>query len=83
MFLPFTFDIPQTFTISLYSSTGEGVGRASLESFQFFNSPSNPLNNVHFTLVEVPEPSSWSLLAVGAMFFLVVAMIGRVAGRDK
>jgi hypothetical protein len=85
MFLPFTFDIPQTFAISLYSSTDEGSGRASLDSFQFFDTHINPLNNVHFSLVsgDLPEPSSWSMLAVGAIFLLAVAMIGRVAGAKE
>ena len=71
---PFTFGIPQTFTVSL--SVDENFGGsviADLWGFQFFDTFGRPLTNSHFTLVSVPEPSAVSLLSVGLMFFLVVA----------
>ena len=85
-YIAFTFDVPQTFTVSLSSLTGAGSGSASLTGLQFMTAlpPFKPLNDAHFTLVSVdlPEPSAWSLLPVGVMFFLVVAIAAR-SGRSK
>jgi hypothetical protein len=89
---PFTFGVPQIVSIDM-SGQASGVGalsggaRASFEAspILFFDPAGNPLSNVTYTLVSVdlPEPSAWSLLAVGAMFFLAVAMIERVAGTEE
>jgi hypothetical protein len=76
---PFTFGVPQIVSIGMVAQTS-GVGEssggasASLESILFFDPSRNPLSNVTFTLVEVPEPTAWSLLGVGLMFFLAVSM---------
>ena len=48
----------------------------SLDHILFFDASGNPLSNVTFT-VEVPEPAAWSLLSIGLIFFLAVAIRGR------
>jgi hypothetical protein len=82
--LPFSFGVQQIvhFTISASAGPsplrGSAFGMASFDGILFFDTSGHPLSNITFTLVEVPEPSAWSLLAVGAMFFLVVAMIRKI-----
>jgi hypothetical protein len=88
---PFTFGVPQIVDIGMSAEAGSGglggVGDAGagFSEIAFADSSANPLSNVSFTLVSVdlPEPSSWSLLAVGLMFLLAVAMIGRIAGTEE
>ena len=82
--LPFTFGVPQTFTVSLSIALDfEGFFRSELFGFQFFPTcmPFGPPcpTDIHFTLVSVdlPEASSWSLLAVGLMLLVPVAVIFR------
>jgi hypothetical protein len=71
---PFTFGVPQIVGIDM-TAVADGVetrvGDASVffDGIAFFDPSGNPLSNVTFTLVEVPEPSAWSLLGVGLMFF--------------
>ena len=79
--VPFTFGVPQVIGIGMGAQTS-GVGElsggaeASLQSISFFDAAGNPLPNINFSLVEVPEPSAWSLLGVGMLFFLAVAIRG-------
>ena len=83
---PFTFGVPQIVPLSMgvlvtsqgsfgQDSAGESFpgGNFGVPAFFFFDPSGNPLSNITFTLVEVPEPSAWSLLVVGTMFFLAVA----------
>jgi len=73
--LPFTFGVPQTFTVSLsVAGNFDGAFASELFGFQFFPS-CNPFGgpcptDIHFTLVSVPEPSAWSLLSIGLMVLL-------------
>jgi hypothetical protein len=83
---PFTFGVPQVVHVTMLGSARPGPSifpgmvSESLDHILFADTSGNPLSNITFTLVEVPEPSAVSLLGVGSMFLLVVAMIGRVAG---
>lgn len=79
---PFTFGVPQIISIGMGAYTS-GVGAlsggasASLQSSSpilFFDSAGNQLSNITFTLMEVPEPTTWSLLGVGLICFLAVAI---------
>jgi hypothetical protein len=79
--VPFTFGVPQIISIDM-GARASGVGAlsggasASLQSLSpisFFDPAGNPLSNVTFTLVEVPEPTAVSLLSLG-LFFLAVAI---------
>jgi len=61
---------------------GEFGAFESFDQILFFDASGNPLSNVTFTLVEVPEPAAWSLLCDGLMFSLAVAIRGmRIRGR--
>jgi hypothetical protein len=77
---PFTFGVPQIDHVTMFADAVQpcrfcfGMVSESLDHFLFFDPAGNPLSNVTFTLVEVPEPAAWSLLGVGGMFFLVVAV---------
>jgi hypothetical protein len=79
--LPFTFGVPQVVHYDIGGSVepsalhGEGDGSASFDGIQFFDPSGNLLPNVTFTLVAVPEPSVWSLLSIGWLFFVVVRRI--------
>ena len=42
----------------------------------FYDPSGNLLSNVTFTLMEVPEPTAGSLLSIGLIFFLGVAIQG-------
>jgi hypothetical protein len=42
----------------------------------FFDPSGNLLSNVNFTLVEVPQPSAWSSLGIGLIFFLALPIRG-------
>ena len=77
--LPFAFGVPQTFTVALsIGGDFEGSFRSELFGFQFSPScsPFGPPcpTDIHFSLVSVdlPEPSTLSMLGVGLMFFLAV-----------
>jgi len=66
--IPFTFGVPQVFTIELEAEAmgpPEGGGRAVLYGIQDYNG--GILQNAQFTLVEVefPEPATWWLLSAG------------------
>ena len=50
----------------------EASGGEFLQQIAFFDPAGNLLSNATFTLVEVPEPSAWSLLSIGLMFFLAM-----------
>lgn len=74
---PFTFGVPQIVQVGMTGSgnlplTREADAGVGLDQILFFDPTGNQLSNVTFTLVEVPEPSAWSLLGVGLMFFVVV-----------
>ena len=77
--VPFTFSVPQVVSIGMGAETS-GVGAlsggasASLQSISFFDPTGNPLPNVTFTLMEVPEPTAASLLSVGILFLLAVRL---------
>jgi hypothetical protein len=71
----FTFGVPQTVDITMlggsnYSSIPPFSSSVSesLDHIMFYDSAGNPLSNVTFTLVEVPEPSAWSMLTIGLIF---------------
>jgi hypothetical protein len=53
-----------------------GMVSESLDHFLFFDTSGNLLSNVNYTLVEVPEPSAWSMLVVGLLFFAMMAIRG-------
>jgi len=79
---PFTFGVPQIVHVSFGGSASGGVffSGDAFESFngiRFYDAAGNLLQNVNFSLISVPEPSAASLLRVGGVFFMVVAMIGR------
>jgi hypothetical protein len=84
---PFTFGVPQIVQVDMTGSgnlplTREADASESLDNILFFNPSGNLLSNATFTLVEVPEPAAWSLLCVGLMFSLAVAIGGmRIRGR--
>jgi hypothetical protein len=74
---PFTFGVPQIISISMFgqaSAVFNGQSDASaligepLAPIAFFDPAGHPLPNVTFTLVEVPEPSTWSMLTMGLIF---------------
>jgi hypothetical protein len=72
---PFTFRVPQTVHITMSGGSRPGVpptfrGSASesLDHILFYDPAGNLLPNATFTLVEVPEPSAWSLLIIGLIF---------------
>jgi len=75
---PLTFGVPQIVHISNTGFASSGSNNRefnSSESFErmlFFDASGNVLPNATFTLVEVPEPSAWSLLSIGMMFFVAV-----------
>jgi hypothetical protein len=89
IFESFTFGVPQIVPITMFANVSqplrfaEGIVSESLDHILFFDPLRNPLSNITFTLVEVPEPSSWSLLGVGSMFFLAVAVSFRSYGRSR
>ncbi len=77
--IPFTFGVPQIVPVAMEASAvGQGYpffqtwGSESLDHIQFFDSAGNPLSNVTYTLVSVPEPSAWSLLSIGLVCFLAL-----------
>jgi hypothetical protein len=77
---PFTFGVPQVVPVGLQAFAGVGPSgefdaNVSLYQILFFDPSGNPLSNVTFTLVEVPEPSAWSLVSIG-LIFLAVAIRG-------
>ena len=55
----------------------ESGASESLDHILFFDPAGNLLSNVTFTLVEVPEPSAWSLLSIGLLFLMTVRTISR------
>ena len=69
-FTPFTFGVPQTFTLSLMAGDDGTLEQANLSGFEFFDVFGQPLTNVHFTLVSVPEPSTLWLCAIGSLGLL-------------
>ena len=74
---PFTFGVPQIVPIGGTGFAHSGLNNRDFTasatlSLRFVDASGNLLPNATFTLVEVPEPSSWSLLAVGLMFFVIV-----------
>jgi hypothetical protein len=76
---PFTFGVPQTFTVSLSIQFEDGgTEYADLWGFHFFDTFGRPITNAHFTLVSVdlPEPSTLSLLSIGLVFLLAVGIRG-------
>jgi hypothetical protein len=89
LFEGFTFGVPQIVPITMFANVSQplrfakGIVSESLDHILFFDPLRNPLSNATFTLVELPEPTTWSLLIVGSMFLLAVAMIRRVAGTEK
>jgi hypothetical protein len=85
---PFTFGVPQIVPLSMgvlvgaqgsfgQDSAGESFpgGNFGFPAFFFFDPSGNALSNITFTLVEVPEPSAWSLLSIGWLFFVAVRRI--------
>ena len=87
--IPFTFGVPQIVHIHMEGSTSgaEFVSTSADASFdgpfEFFDPSGNPISNVTFTLVEVPEPSTASLLSIGWLFFVAVRMISRGAALSR
>jgi hypothetical protein len=83
---PFAFGVPQIVPVGLQAFAGVGPSgefdaNLSLDYLLFFDPSGNQLSNVTFTLVEVPEPAARSLLCVGLMFSLAVAIRGmRIRG---
>jgi hypothetical protein len=78
---PFTYGVPQIVPFSMDATavinapTFDFFDEQADESFigfAFFDPAGNPLSNITFTLVEVPEPTAWSLLSIGLMCFLAV-----------
>jgi hypothetical protein len=75
---PFTFSVPQIVQItaegSVSASFRKDTASASLNGIAFLDNSGDLLQNVTYTLVgaPVPEPSAWSLLSTGLMFFVVV-----------
>ena len=74
---PFTYGVPQIVPFSMDATavinapTFEFVDEQADESFigfAFFDPAGNLLSNVTYTLVEVPEPSAWSMLTIGLIF---------------
>jgi hypothetical protein len=49
----------------------------------FFNPAGQQLSNVMFTLVQIPDPPAWSLIAIGLVLFLTGAIIGRHVQRVR
>jgi hypothetical protein len=77
----FTFGVSQIFSLDMVASITlpgpppQQQGQVTvtfLQAFSFLDSARNPLSNVTFTLVEVPEPSAWSMLSIGLLFFAAV-----------
>lgn len=80
--MPFTFDVPQIIAVSASgrADNGDSDGSVQLTLIRFFDLSGNPLSNITYTLVSttIPEPSSRTLLGVGLMFFLPVAIRRRI-----
>jgi|SRR5580704_11360761 hypothetical protein len=77
---PFTLGIPQIVQVDIMGAAGfmiESGASESLDQILFFDPSGNLLSNVTFTLVEVPEPSAWSLLSIGLLFLMTVRTISR------
>jgi hypothetical protein len=84
--IPFTFGVPQIVDIAMTGSAGASTffprevdARESFDpdrGILFFDPSGNQLSNVAFTLVEVPEPTAWSLLGIGLLCLLVVPILG-------
>jgi hypothetical protein len=85
---PFTFGVPQIVGIGMGGDAGSGSrttdASAFLDQIAFSDPAGNPLSNVTYTLasVDLPEPSTLSLLSVGLMFF-VAARIRRMRFRGS
>ena len=81
---PFTFGVPQIVDIELNAlSTSPGLEIDANIAFLgplLFDAAGNQPSNVYFTLVEVPEPSTWSSLVAGAMLFGAASLIWRPQG---
>lgn len=66
--LPFTYDVAQFFPVILDASGVVGVGQtmhlpsgggsANIGQFRFWDAQGNPLSDVRYSLLEVPEPSA-------------------------
>jgi len=78
---PFSFGVPQIVPIvnsgtapdSLFHATSANETFLHGLEILFFDPSGNVLSNTTYTLVDsVPEPSSWSLLGVGLIFFVAV-----------
>ena len=81
---PFTFGVPQIVHVEVEGSAFAGSfsfgagGLESLDGIRFYDPAGNLLSNVNYTLVSVdlPEPSALSMLSIGMMFFVAVAIRG-------
>jgi hypothetical protein len=86
--IPFTFGVPQIVSVKIAGSVGTipflpvlSDGSTALDQFVVFDLAGNQLSNVTLTLVEVPEPSAWSLIAIGLVLFLPPLVRHRLARR--
>jgi hypothetical protein len=71
---PFTFGVPQIVHVTMDAEVNEivrfipGMVSESLDHIDFLDQSGTLLSNVTFTLVEVPEPTAWSMLIMGLIF---------------
>jgi len=85
---PFTFGVPQIVQVGMTGSGNfplprEADASVGLDHILFFDPSGNQLSNVTYTLVEVPEPSSWSSLSIGLILFTAARTWAAITARSK